>query len=59
MWLSFLSMPSVDGLSSAVRHTETMVRLRPPRAPQGRYGPLPPQPRRGLPASIVGLLEQQ
>jgi len=53
-----LPVPTVDGVSSAVRHAETMVRLRPQRARQGSYGPLPSKPHQGLPASIVRLLER-
>ena len=56
---SRLPVPTVDGVSSAVRHAESMVALRPRRAQQGSYGPLPAKPHRGLPAAIVKLLEGQ
>jgi allantoin racemase len=51
-----LPVPAVDGVSSAVRHAESMVALRPARARQGSFGPLPTKPHRGLPAPIVRLL---
>lgn len=51
-----LPVPTVDGVSSAVRHAETMVALRPTRAQQGSYGPVPVKPNRGLPASMERLL---
>ena len=51
-----LPVPAVDGVSSAVRHAESMVALRPARARQGSFGPLPAKPHRGLPEPIVRLL---
>jgi len=51
-----LPVPTVDGVSSAVRHAESMVALRPSRARQGRYGPPPVKPNKGLPESIARLL---
>jgi allantoin racemase len=51
-----LPVPAVDGVSSAVRHAESMVALRPARARQGSFGPLPVKPNRGLPDPIVRLL---
>jgi Asp/Glu/hydantoin racemase len=53
-----LPVPTVDGVSSAVRHAETLVRLRPQRALLGSYAPVPRKPHQGLPASIVRLLER-
>jgi len=41
-----------------VRHAESMVRLRPHRATQGSYAPVPRKPHQGLPAPIVRLLER-
>ena len=51
-----LPVPAVDGVSSAVRHAESMVALRPARARQGSYGPLPIKPNKGLPEPIGRLL---
>ena len=51
-----LPVPAVDGVSSAVRHAESMVALRPVRAQKGSFGPLPVKPNRGLPDPIVRLL---
>ena len=51
-----LPVPAVDGVSSAVRHAESMVALRPARAQKGSFGPLPVKPNRGLPDPIVRLL---
>jgi Asp/Glu/hydantoin racemase len=51
-----LPVPTVDGVSSAVRHAESMVALRPSRARQGSYGPPPIKPNKGLPEAIVRLL---
>jgi Asp/Glu/hydantoin racemase len=53
-----LPVPTVDGVSSAVRHAESMVRLRPQRALQGSYAPVPRKPHQGLPAPIVRLLDR-
>jgi allantoin racemase len=52
-----LPVPMVDGVSSAVRHAESMVPLRPARAQAGSFGPLPVKPHRGLPAPIARLLD--
>jgi Asp/Glu/hydantoin racemase len=51
-----LPVPTVDGVSSAVRHAESMVALRPARARRGSYGPLPVKPNRGLPPAMERLL---
>lgn len=51
-----LPVPMVDGVSSAVRHAQTMVALRPARAQGGSFGPLPIKPNRGLPEGITRLL---
>ena len=52
-----LPVPTVDGVSSAVRHAESLVALRPVRARQGSFGPLPIKPNHGLPAPIARLLD--
>jgi Asp/Glu/hydantoin racemase len=52
-----LPVPTVDGVSSAVRHAESMVRLRPARARAGSYSPPPVKPHRNLPHAIARLLD--
>ncbi|UCE31208.1 MAG: aspartate/glutamate racemase family protein [Burkholderiales bacterium] len=52
-----LPVPAVDGVSSAVRHAETLVRLAAGRAHRGSFAPPPAKPHRGLPASIAALLD--
>ena len=54
-----LSVPVVDGVSSAVRHAETLVALRPGRASAGSFAPPPLKPNRGLPEAIERLLAGQ
>lgn len=51
-----LPVPVVDGVSSAVRHAETLVALQPGRARQGSFAPPPAKPHRGLPESLARLL---
>ncbi|MEF7617279.1 aspartate/glutamate racemase family protein [Aquincola sp. MAHUQ-54] len=51
-----LPVPVVDGVSSAVRHAETLVALDPGAARRGSFAPPPLKPHRGLPASIEALL---
>ena len=51
-----LPVPMIDGVSSAVRHAESMVALRPARAQGGSFGPLPIKPHRGLPEGIARLI---
>jgi allantoin racemase len=51
-----LPVPVVDGVSSAVRHAETLVALQPGRASRGSFAPPPVKPNRGLPPSIEALL---
>ena len=52
-----LPVPVVDGVSSAVRHAETLVALRPGRAQRGSFAPPPAKPHRGLPDAIARLLD--
>ncbi len=54
-----LPVPVVDGVSSAVRHAETLVALQPGRATQGSFALPPDKPHRGLPQSIEALLRQR
>ena len=53
-----LPVPVVDGVSSAVRHAETLVALQPGRAREGSFAPPPVKPNRGLPPAIARLLER-
>jgi allantoin racemase len=52
-----LPVPVVDGVSSAVRHAETLVALQPGRARSGSFARPPAKPHRGLPDAIARLLE--
>ncbi len=52
-----LPVPVVDGVSSAVRHAETLVALRPHAPRAGSYAAPPEKPHRGLPPEIARLLE--
>ena len=52
-----LPVPVVDGVSSAVRHAETLAALRPGRALRGSFAPPPAKPHRGLPDAIARLLD--
>lgn len=51
-----LTVPVVDGVSSAVRHAATLVALAPGRATAGSFAPPPVKPHRGLPEAIERLL---
>jgi Asp/Glu/hydantoin racemase len=53
-----LPVPSVDGVSSAVRHAETLVRLAPSKARRGSFAAPPVKPNRGLPPALARLLER-
>ena len=53
-----LPVPSVDGVSSAVRHAETLVALAPGRALRGSFAPPPIKPNRGLSPALTRLLER-
>jgi allantoin racemase len=54
-----LPVPVVDGVSSAVRHAETLVALQPGRALRGSFAPPPAKPNRGLPPAIEALLRRR
>jgi Asp/Glu/hydantoin racemase len=49
-------VPLVDGVSSAVRHAETLVALAPGRARGGSYAPPPAKPNQGLSPALQALL---
>ena len=51
-----LPVPVVDGVSSAVRHAESLVALQPGRATRGSFAPPPKKPNRGLSPSLQRLL---
>ena len=51
-----LPVPVVDGVSSAVRHAETLVALQPGTARLGSFGPPPIKPNRGLTPALQELL---
>lgn len=51
-----LPVPVVDGVSSAVRHAQTLVALRPGSHTRGSFAPPPIKPNRGLPPAIESLL---
>ena len=51
-----LPVPVVDGVSSAVRHAETLIALQPGKAVEGSFAPPPIKPNAGLPESIARLL---
>lgn len=53
-----LPVPVVDGVSSAVRHAETLLALQPGRARRGSFAPPPVKPHRGLPPAIARLLDR-
>ena len=54
-----LPVPVVDGVSSAVRHADSLVALAPGRALRGSFAPPPKKPNRGLPPAIERLLAGQ
>ena len=51
-----LPVPVVDGVSSAVRHAESLVALQPGSARRGSFAPPPVKPNRGLSPAMVQLL---
>jgi Asp/Glu/hydantoin racemase len=53
-----LPVPVVDGVSSAVRHAQSLVALQPGRARRGSFAAPPVKPNRGLPLAIASLLER-
>lgn len=54
-----LPVPCVDGVSSAVRHAESLVALQPGTARAGSFAPPPVKPHRGLPPAIARLLDRK
>lgn len=54
-----LPVPVVDGVSSAVRHAETLAALKPGRALRGSFSLPPEKPNGGLPPPIEALLRRR
>lgn len=54
-----LPVPVVDGVSSAVCHAETLVRLDPGTARAGSFAPPPRKPHAGLSPALAALLERR
>lgn len=54
-----LPVPVVDGVSSAVRHAESLVALQAGRATRGSFSPPPVKPHRGLSPAMARLLERR
>jgi Asp/Glu/hydantoin racemase len=52
-----LPVPVVDGVSSAVRHAQTLARLRPGLAREGSFAPPPHKAHQGLSPEVARLLE--
>jgi len=52
-----LPVPVVDGVSSAVRHAETLVALQPAKAVDGSFALPPAKPHRGLPPALARRLD--
>jgi Asp/Glu/hydantoin racemase len=52
-----IGVPVVDGVSSAVQHAETLVRLAPGTAREGSYAGPPEKANKGLPPAIAALLK--
>jgi Asp/Glu/hydantoin racemase len=52
-----LPVPVVDGVSSAVRHAQSLVAMRPHAPWGGSFAPPPDKPRQGLPSAIEALLQ--
>lgn len=54
-----LPVPVVDGVSSAVRHAQTLAALKPVKARRGSFAPPPSKPHTGLPPAVARLLESR
>jgi allantoin racemase len=53
-----LPVPVVDGVGSAIRHAEGLIRMNPRKARKGSFSAPPKKDHRGLPAAIAQLLER-
>lgn len=54
-----IPVPLVDGVSSAVRHAESLIALAPGRASRGSFAPPPLKPNQGLSPALQALLERR
>ncbi len=54
-----LPVPVVDGVSSAMRHAQSLAALQPGAARRGSFAPPPAKPNKGLPDSIARLLDHR
>lgn len=54
-----LPVPVVDGVSSPLRHAESLVVLQSGQAQRGSFAPPPIKPKRGRPAAIEALLRRE
>lgn len=54
-----LPVPVVDGVSSAMRHAESLVALQPGKARRGSFAPPPIKPNRGLSTALERLLARR
>ncbi|MDQ7094377.1 aspartate/glutamate racemase family protein [Desulfosporosinus sp. PR] len=54
-----LPVPVVDGVSSAVRHCESLIELNPGIAVSGSFARPPVKPNKGLPTALAALLAQR
>jgi hypothetical protein len=52
-----IKVPLVDGVSSAVRHAETLLALAPGKAQAGSFARPPVKPNAGLPPALARLLQ--
>ncbi|MBA2963504.1 MULTISPECIES: aspartate/glutamate racemase family protein [Ramlibacter] len=52
-----IAVPVVDGVSSAIRHAESLVALQPGAATAGSYAMPPAKPHRGLPPALARRLD--
>ncbi|HHV64832.1 MAG TPA: Asp/Glu/hydantoin racemase [Peptococcaceae bacterium] len=53
-----LPVPVVDGVSSAVRHCESLIALKPGHAVKGSFARPPLKPNKGLPPALAALLNR-
>jgi len=53
-----LPVPAVDGVSSAIRHAQSLVALQPGRATRGSFAAPPVKPNQGLSPALVRLLDR-
>ena len=53
-----ISVPVVDGVSSAVKHCESLVKLGPGIAAEGSFAKPPVKPNKGLPEKLAAILNR-